>query len=203
MNKTALLLIFFIPINFIAISQVIDSTITNHNISDEEKSERSYIKHYVDIGVGIGLDYGGVFGLKLTGLPVPNFGFFGIIGINFVSLAWNIGAVWNILPSTSQYHFRPNIKLMYGIHATTRVSMSNFDANWVNYDKSFKGFTPGIGLEIMPGKKKRNGLDIDLSIPIHSEDFKDQVEKMKNDPNVEEYLKSWPVTVSIGYHHEF
>jgi len=202
-KKTFVILIILIAFNNFGNSQVSDSTKTNYSLSPGEKADNTIVKHYVDLGTGVGLDYGGVIGIKTIILPIPNFGIFGIIGVNFVGLAWNIGGVWNILPSTSRYHFRPNIKLMYGINGTTRVLVSTLDATWVNYDKSFKGFTPGIGLEMMLGKSKRNGFDLDLSVPIHGKDYYDQIESIKNDPHVDDYVTSWPVTISLGYHHEF
>jgi len=206
-RKSNLITIFLILIinslNVSGICQTKDSNLSKFSAFNKEKDDIAVVKHYVDFGTGIGQDYGGVTGVKLTVLPIPNFGIFGIAGVNFVGFSWNIGVVWNLLPSTSQYHIRPNAKLMYGVNGTTRVTLSTLNAHSNQYDKAFKGITPGLGLEFMFGDKKVNGIDLDLGFPIHGKDYKDQVDFLNSDPNVDEIVKTWAVTVSIGYHHEF
>jgi hypothetical protein len=161
------------------------------------KEKSKYERHYVDLGIGFGLDYGGLAGAKIAFLPIPYVSVFAAGGYYLFGFGWNTGATWHILPSTSRYTLRPNIKLMYGVNGGTMVSGDD------KYNKMFYGVTPGAGLEIMFGKSKRNGLDFDLNFPIHGQDFKDQLDIMKADPTITGVKDPLPVAFSLGFHHEF
>jgi len=162
-----------------------------------EKSKQQYEKHYVDLGIGFGLDYGGLAGIKIAYLPIPCVSVFASGGYYLFGFGWNAGATWHILPSTSRYTLRPNIKIMYGVNGGTMVASAD------EYNKMFYGVTPGAGLEIMFGKRKKNGIDFDLNFPIHGSDFFDQINAMKADKNLADVTTPSPVAFSIGYHHEF
>ena len=71
------------------------------------------------------------------------------------------------------------------------------------YDKIYKGFTVGFGLEFRFGKKKQNGFDMELNVPLRTIDFWDDWNTVKNDPGLEVVQDPLPVAFSIGYHHEF
>ena len=167
------------------------------------KSQDVYDVHHFDLGAGIGFDYGGIIGIKLTALPIPYVGILTITGVSYVGFAWHVGVVGKIYFSTSQYRLRPNVKLMYGTNGMTCITVSDASVDWNKYNMLFKGITPGIGLEFMLGKKKRNGFDIDVNIPVHGKDYKEQVDEIESNPKVDEFVTSWPVTVSLGYDHEF
>ncbi len=169
----------------------------NSNETQPSKEKSKYERHYVDLGVGFGLDYGGLVGAKVAWLPIPYVSVFAAGGYYLFGFGWNAGATWHILPSTSRYSLRPNIKLMYGVNGGTMVTGAD------KYNKMFYGVTPGAGLEIMFGKSKRNGLDFDLNIPIHGQDFRDQLDAMKADPAISGVKDPWPVALSLGFHHEF
>jgi hypothetical protein len=156
-----------------------------------------YERHVADLGFGFGLDYGGLLGVKFAYLPIPNLSVFAAGGYYLFAFSWNTGVTWHILPSTSRYTLRPNIKIMYGVNGGTMVDGAS------EYNKLFYGFTPGAGLEIMFGKKKKNGIDFDLNFPIHGQDFYNQLDKMENDPRLTGVNKPPPVAFSLGFHHEF
>ncbi|MCX6304856.1 MAG: hypothetical protein NT040_07800 [Bacteroidetes bacterium] len=170
---------------------------SSENFPLQKTPVKQYENHYLDLGVGLGLDYGGLLGVKVAYLPVPYVSLFVSGGYYLFGFGWNAGATWHILPSTSRYTCRPNIKIMYGVNGGTAVEGTT------EYNKMFYGFTPGIGLELMFGRHKKNGLDLDVNYPIHGSDFKNQVDNMKNDPNLSSFSEPLPVTFSIGYHHEF
>ena len=50
----------------------------------------------VYLGLGMGLDYGGV-GAKVEYLPVKNVGVFAGLGFNLLSVGWNVGATYKIM----------------------------------------------------------------------------------------------------------
>ncbi|NVO21459.1 MAG: hypothetical protein HXX13_17290 [Bacteroidetes bacterium] len=166
-------------------------------LNQSSHAQATITKHNFDFGTGVGLDYGGIFGVKMAVImPWPYVSVFGSAGIQLVGFAWNMGATFHIVPETSKSVFRPNIKLMYGVNRVTKVTGTT------KYDKMFTGFTPGLGLEFMFGRKKANGFDFDLNIPIQGKAFYDQVQKMKDDPEVGT-VSMMPVAFSIGFHHEF
>jgi len=71
------------------------------------------------------------------------------------------------------------------------------------YDKIYKGFTVGLGMEFRFGTKKQNGFDIDLNVPLRTPEFWDDYNRMKNDPRLDVIQGSIPVAFSVGYHYEF
>ena len=176
---------------------IIEEPKTEVSQSITKKPSTKYEKHYLDFGTGLGLDYGGLMGVKIAYLPIPYFSIFAAGGYYLFGFGWNTGATWHILPSTSQYTVRPNIKLMYGVNGGTTATGTTA------YNKMFYGFTPGAGLEMMFGRHKKNGLDFDLNFPIHGDDFKAQLDAMQNDPNLTGVTPPLPIGFSIGYHHEF
>ena len=180
-----------------AVTASVNSQSLSSTSSSNSKSGSSYERHWVDLGIGLGLDYGGLLGAKIAFLPIPNVDAFVGVGYYLFSMGWNVGATWHILPSTQRYTLRPNIKIMYGTNGGTTVSGNS------DYNKNFYGFTPGVGLEIMFGHGKRNGFDLDVNFPIHGQDFWDQIDMMKNDPQLDNVKTPWPVAFAFGYHHEF
>lgn len=153
--------------------------------------------HFFDLGVGLGLDYGGLIGAKLSYiLPFPYLSVFGAAGIQPLGLGWNVGTTFHILPQNTKYVFRPNVKLMYGINRSTIVVGAS------EYDKMFEGWTPGIGFEVMFGKRKANGFDIDLNIPLGSSALEKHLNKIEADPRGIT-MQMLPIAFSMGYHHEF
>jgi hypothetical protein len=152
---------------------------------------------YTDVGLGLGIDYGGVFGGKFTYTPIKYLGIFAAGGFQLGGFGWQLGLKGYIIPKTSKKGFRPNIKVMYGINAVIFV----YDAE--DYNDLYPGFTLGPGLEFRFGRLKRHGVNADLSIPIRSEEFYDDWDKLKNDPAITIESEPLPVSISVGYHFEF
>jgi hypothetical protein len=142
------------------------------------------------------LDYGGIAGVKISAIFLRHLSIFGSAGLQVAGFGWNAGITGHILPEDSRYFFRPNIKLMYGVNSATMVIGKS------EYDMQFFGFTPGIGLEFMFGKKKANGFDVDIDFPIRGKDFEDHMDLIKSDPTVA-ISDPLPIALSFGYHHEF
>ena len=167
------------------------------SLTMKEVPKPLYELHYIDLGIGFGLDYGGLIGVKIGYLPIPYLSVFVAGGYYLFGFGWNVGVTGHILPSSSRYHVRPNIKVMYGVNGGTMV------AGTTEYYKMFTGVTPGVGLELMFGRHKKNGIDIDINFPIHGPDYYKQYDTMKNDPRISELKEPLPVAFSIGFHHEF
>jgi len=58
-------------------------------------------------------------------------------------------------------------------------------------------------MEMRFGKKKANGFNVSLMVPVRSNEYSDDVEMLKNNPYIENFTEPLPVTFSMAYHHEF
>jgi len=143
----------------------------------------------VYFGLGMGLDYGGLFGGKIEYLPVKNFGLYGGLGYNLLSVGWNVGATYKILPDKN---VSPNLMLFYGYNGVTKVEGAP------EYEMTSYGVTIGGNLDIKVGRKG-NKLSVGLFVPIRTQKFKDNYDAMKNDPRIELKNELMPIAISIGY----
>jgi hypothetical protein len=153
--------------------------------------------HYVDVGLGFGIDYGGIFGGKIIYSPIKYLGVFAAGGLQMGGFGWQIGAKGYIIPKTSKKGFRPNLKVMYGINAV--IYVENAD----EYNELYPGFSLGPGMEFRFGRLKKHGLNVDLNFPVRSKEFYDDWDKLKNDPNIKFQSEPLPFSISFGYHMEF
>lgn len=154
-------------------------------------------RHQGDLGLGTGLDYGGIFGIQLGYSPEKHFVLFGSAGYYMINIGWQIGVKGLLIGKTTKNMFRPYIKMMYGSNSGIVVE------DMSEYDKTYLGFTAGLGLELRFGKEKHHGLDVDLNIPFRTQEFWDDYDEVKNDPRVEIKQEVIPVAFSLGYHYEF
>ena len=145
-------------------------------------------KQQVYLGLGMGLDYG-VFGAKIEYLPVKHLGLYGGFGYNLLSVGWNVGATFKILPDKN---VSPNLMLFYGYNGGTKVEGVS------KYDMTSYGVTIGGNLDIKVGSKG-NKISVGLFVPIRSQKFMDNYDAMKNDPWVEMKTALLPITVGVGY----
>lgn len=152
--------------------------------------------HRLDFGLGLGIDYGGLLGIQAGIAPVKRLTLFGAIGYYMFQAGWNVGIKGLLFPKTATHTFRPFLKAAYGSNSVITAEGTD------EYDKVYHGFTVGLGMELRFGKKKKNGFDIDLNVPLRTGDFWADFNKMKNDPNLEVLQGPIPVAFSIGFHHE-
>ena len=143
----------------------------------------------VYFGIGMGLDYGGIFGGKIEYLPVKNFGLYGGLGYNLLSVGWNVGATYKILPDKN---VSPNLMLFYGYNGISKVDGAP------EYEMTSYGVTIGGNLDIKVGSKG-NKLSVGLFVPIRAQKFMDNYDAMKNDPRIEMKNDLLPVAISVGY----
>ena len=142
----------------------------------------------VYLGLGLGLDYGG-FGGKIEYLPVKNFGLFGGLGYNLLSAGWNVGATFKILPDKN---VSPNLMLFYGYNGVSKVEGAP------QYEMVSYGVTIGGNLDIKVGKNG-NKLSVSLFFPFRSQNFMDNYDTLKKDPNIEIKSDLLPVAIGVGY----
>ncbi len=154
-------------------------------------------RRWGDAGFGLGLDYGGLVGVKATFYPIPYMGVFGAVGWEMIGIGWNVGCLGRLIPANGTHTARPYLKAMYGVNGATKVTGKS------GYDEMFYGFTAGIGVETRFGKHKQSGINIDLNFPFRSPEFFDQIARMKSDPELDMTQSPIPIAISIGYNFEF
>jgi hypothetical protein len=155
------------------------------------------LTHFMDFGIGLGLDYGGILGVQIGVAPIKHLTFFAAFGYDLIQVGWQVGIKGLILPKTTKNTFRPFLKAMYGCNSVIVID------GFSEYDKVYKGFTVGAGLELRFGKKKQNGFDLDLNVPLRTPDFWEDYNRIQNDPNIAVTMGPQPIAFSVGFHHEF
>ncbi len=194
-RKTSLLLfsVFFITSLF---GQDFASNVKKNEV-EEKKQPLVEIKRTFDVGVGFGMDYGGIIGVQLTYVPIKYAGVIASAGYYVVDLGWQIGIKGFILPKTNLKKVRPTVKFMYGTNRLIIVDGAS------QYNKSYLGFTPGAGVEFRFGAKKTHGLNLDINVPINSSEFNNDYQELIDDPAIDVTAPPSPIAISVGYHFEF
>jgi hypothetical protein len=155
------------------------------------------IARTLDVGLGFGLDYGGLFGGRVTYTPIPYIGIFGCAGIMLDGTGWEAGAKGYFIRKTSMKVFRPYIKAMYDVNSEIYIKGDD------RYNKLYPGFSAGPGMEFRFGRFKSHGINLDLNFPVRSTEYYDDLNDIKNNPFVTIESEPGPVTISFGYHVEF
>ncbi|MCL2131329.1 MAG: hypothetical protein FWH36_02555 [Lentimicrobiaceae bacterium] len=153
--------------------------------TSEEPTQVDAPKFY--FGVGMGFDYGGIFGIKAEYLPIKYFGIFGGVGYNLLSVGWNAGLTCKTLPDKQ---VSPNLMVFFGYNAVVIID------NYSEYNMTSYGVSFGVNLDI---KIKRNKLSIGLFFPIRSSEFKEHYHKLENDPNIVWDNKLLPIAFGVGF----
>jgi hypothetical protein len=161
-----------------------------------EDEESEYDENYefsetkqisVNLGIGLGLDYGGIGG-KLTFRPTQYVGLFGALGYNLNGAGYNVGAIVRILPEAKVC---PYFSLMYGYNAVIVIDGMS------SADKTYYGTSIGAGIELQ--KKNNKFWTFGFVIPFRSQEYKDDLDALKNNPSVE-LTDPLPFQISVGYH---
>lgn len=162
----------------------------------EDAPKNEDILNKLDIGIGHGIDYGGIIGFNLSYYPIGYASVFISIGNQIIAPSTNVGIRLLVLQHSSKNYVRPNIKLMYGVNSS--IIMTGAE----HLNKLYPGFTYGVGLQTRFGKTKKHGFDFDINLPIYSDEFIEDYNKIKSDPKYR--ISNYPsILISMGYHIEF
>jgi hypothetical protein len=143
----------------------------------------------VNIGLGLGMDYGGIGG-RISFMPVKRLALFGAIGYALADFGYNVGAQLRIIPDGKVC---PTFGFMYGYNGVIIIENAS-DLNKIYYGTSISG-----GIEIHFGGKP-NFMNIELVVPFRSQEFYDYWDALKQSGAIDAISDPLPVAFSIGYH---
>jgi len=143
------------------------------------------------LGLGLGLDYGGI-GTRFEFVPVKPLGLFGGLGYNLINVGYNAGANFKLVAGKRG---TPIISAMYGYNGAIKIKNV---VTGKTEGHTYNGVTAGIGFEVF-NKKLRNKLVCQALIPFRSSRFRKDYDNYKKQGAI--FQGNVPdVTFSIGYH---
>jgi len=149
-----------------------DSFIQQNNNSKNVTTNVSEKENSIGVGLGFGLDYGGL-GLRIA-YPLNYFSVFVGFGYDFIGLGYNIGLVLRPFPKKI---LTPIVSAMYGANALIYISGAD------KYNKIYNGYSIGLGAEIRL-KKTHHFIHLGLNFPFFSNDFNKDFNDLKSNPTI-------------------
>ncbi len=145
------------------------------------------------VGIGLGLDYGGI-GVNFLGYPSNHLGAFLGLGYTIIGLGYNAGIKYRFNDDNVQSHTNSFYVLaMYGYIAAMKVPDIN-DNNTL-YQKTFYGPTFGLGCDKRGSQNSKGYWSFALLVPIRNSEFQNAIDFYKP------AINTLPVRVSIGYRY--
>lgn len=165
--------------------------ITSDTIDSNAKHKECKFLKKIVVGIGMGIDHGGIVGVKLSS-PIYYVSLFAGVGYNLLEAGFNVGIVVRLFPKKI---FTPTLTGMYGYNAIIVVN----DAK--KYNKTYYGPSVGVGVEIRP--RLKNYFSVGLIIPFRSQQFEKDYDALQQDPLIVINQKPNDVLLSFGYHFVF
>ncbi|HVM89762.1 MAG TPA: hypothetical protein VMT76_16365 [Puia sp.] len=151
----------------------------------------------LSVGLGLGLDYGGIGG-QIIGYPQKNIGLFAGGGYALIGIGYNLGIKLRLLPENKLPRVVPYFIGMYGYNTAIKVSSQGYNID--NYNKFFYGPSLGLGFDLYPKHKFSGYWSFNVLVPIRGSDVNHYIDSLENYNGVQFKNKPLPVTISIGYH---
>jgi len=145
----------------------------------------------LNLGLGLGFDYGGIGG-NLTFYPQKNLGIFFGGGYVIAGFGYNAGLKYRFLSSKPSSRFTPFLMAMYGYNTAIHVS------NATELDKIFYGPTVGAGCDLGSHEKGKGAWSLAIFVPIRSSDADNYIDQLQND-GISFKNKPLPIGFSVGY----
>jgi hypothetical protein len=136
------------------------------------------------IGVGAGLEYGGL-GVRFSGPVSKHFALFAGTGYNFLDIALTGGVSYEpILEGT----IRPEVVVMYGANAV----ITDSELLHPRFGRTYYGPSVGAGIHYHIGTND-NFVNLKAIFPFTSSEYQDALDEDSN-------AKTIPFYVSVGFH---
>jgi hypothetical protein len=141
-----------------------------------------------NIGIGLGVDYGGI-GLRFSVPLEKHISVFLAGGYALSGLGYNLGSRIKFSP---QKRVTMTTSIMYGYNAAIKV------INASQYDKVYTGLSLGLGFETKSWSKPLNAFHAGFILPFRSDEFDTDFNFLKK--NGISLSDPWPILITIGYH---
>ena len=143
-----------------------------------------------NLGLGLGIDYGG-FGAQVQCRPAPPLVMFAGVGYALAGFGYNVGAQGRILPNAK---WCPFVAAMYGYNAVIVVKGAD------QYNGIYYGPSVGVGLEDHRRDNAANFWRFELILPFRPQEFQDDIDALKKNPAIDIKSEPPPVSFSVAYH---
>jgi hypothetical protein len=144
----------------------------------------------VSVGIGLGLDYGGI-GINLTAYPIKYVGLFAGMGTNIIGFGFNAGAKFRYVSRSTT--ISPYATVMHGYNTVILVE------NASRYNKVFYGITYGLGMDFRLSSRSNNYFSLGLAIPQRGSDVQKYFDDLKLNHGVVFNNELPAVQISLGY----
>lgn len=144
------------------------------------------------LGIGFGLDYGGIGG-NLLAYPQRNIGLFVGAGYALAGVGFNCGIKARIITKNYSYPLAPFIVGMYGYNAVIKVS------NAEHLNKIFFGPTVGFGFDLHPRNLSGGYFSFGFLLPIRGDEVNNYIQNLEDNHNVTFERELLPFGISIGF----
>ncbi len=151
----------------------------------------------LSVGIGVGLDYGGL-GADVLFTPYQGLGVFVGLGYNMVGLGWNTGIKVLLKDAKSDKKVTPYFVGMYGYNAVIKAQgvRTIYNISGADIAEDYRGFSFGGGLDWRTAK---GVWSFKLLVPIRSSAFKDKLDYLKRTGYTFKPDNPYPVLFSIGH----
>lgn len=168
-------------------------SLSNNRMPGNLQNPQNLYNYKFHLGFGLGIDYGGFGGIRFAFLPVDFFAIFAAGGYALVDFGYNFGVTLRLSSGTKVC---PYASAMYGYNGVIQIKGAP------KYDKIYYGPSFSIGIEFR-SNKLRNYFNIELLIPVRSQDFHNDFDALKKNPLIKIENEPLPVGISFGYHFVF
>ncbi len=160
--------------------------------ADKPKASTSASKDNFLLGLGIGLDHGGI-GFHVLYYPYKYVGGFVAVGYPIIGIGYNAGIKVRYLQSKPNARISPFVTGMYGYNTIIAV------ANAEKYNKMFYGITVGAGIDLKFKPTHHNYLSLALLVPIRGREVDDYITQLKVIKGMKLNNDLSPVGFSVGF----
>jgi hypothetical protein len=151
-----------------------------------------YASDVTTLGLGLGLDYGGI-GANILVYPGKNLGLFAGGGYAIAGFGFNAGIKLRFLSEKSTSSWTFFLIGMYGYN--TAIAVKN--ASGLN--KLFYGPTIGLGFDFKSRPANRGYWSFSLLVPIRGSDVDNYIDDLESNYGVVFENKPLPIGIAIGY----
>jgi hypothetical protein len=145
-------------------------------------------ENMVSLGIGLGMDHGGV-GLNLAVYPEKHIGLFAGMGYAIIAPGFNAGLKLRLFSDG----VTPFVSAMYGYNAVISVQ------NASQHNKMFYGITYGIGVDMRVNPEKNGFFSFGLLIPIRDKAVDKYMDDLQKKHNVSFKSGLLPIGLSFSY----